>query len=281
MTAAAALTAALLAAASSPEVGGGLAGLSARLTVVPGADRSPLEAVREVEAALARIALAANPAPAAAAPHAAAAPLVNDLPVVEVPSPHPGRRLAVLLTGDGGWVGIDRALAAAFSDAGVSVVGLDSLRYFWRRRTPEQTARDVARILAHYRAAWERDEVILVGYSRGADIVPIVAGRLPPEERARLVLVAMLGPGTFAELEVHAVDLFTTRRRAGAIPIEDAVRALAGAVPVLCIHGADEHDSLCPHLLDLPWVKDVRRPGGHHFRGAYRELAAQVLEAAR
>jgi type IV secretory pathway VirJ component len=58
------------------------------------------------------------------------------------------------------------------------------------------------------------------------------------------------------------------------------VRALGGSVPVLCVHGTDEHDSLCPHLEDLPWVKRLLLRGGHHFDGDYRELAARVLEAA-
>ena len=58
------------------------------------------------------------------------------------------------------------------------------------------------------------------------------------------------------------------------------MRATAGAVPMLCVHGTDEHDSLCPRLADLPWVKDVLLPGGHHFDGGYAALARRVLDAA-
>jgi type IV secretory pathway VirJ component len=123
--------------------------------------------------------------------------------------------------------------------------------------------------------------VILVGYSRGADIVPFVAARLAPAERERLRLVAMLGPGTFAEFEVHAIDLFSSMHRDAALPTEDAVRATAGRTRMLCVRGADEKDSLCPQLEDLPWVKQVLLRGGHHFDGGYKELAATVLEAAR
>jgi len=268
-----------------PAAAAGLArALGARFTSVAGAGHalSPALGAAALEA-LARIAPPpappAPPAARAAAAPAGAAPIA-DLPVVEVPAARPGRRLVLLLTGDGGWVGIDKALAAEFAAAGVAVVGLDSLRYFWRRRTPEETARDAARILAHYRTAWGRDEVLLVGYSRGADIVPIVAGRLPPEERARVRLVAMLGPGTFAELEVHAIDLFSARRRASALSTEEAVRATGGAVPMLCVHGSEEHDSLCPLLADLPWVSPLLLTGGHHFDGGYAELARKVLAAA-
>ncbi|WP_242336917.1 MULTISPECIES: AcvB/VirJ family lysyl-phosphatidylglycerol hydrolase [Anaeromyxobacter] len=218
-----------------------------------------------------------DPAPPAAA---APPPDVKNLPLVEVPAAKPGPRLAVLLTGDGGWVGLDKGMSRALSDVGVSVVGLDSLRYFWRRRTPDETAKDVARIFAHYGAAWGRRELVLIGYSRGADIVPFVATRLPADQRAALKLVAMLGPQTFAEFEVHMVDLFSSVRRSAATSTEAAVRASGGATRFLCVQGADESDSLCPHLVDLPWVARVVLPGGHHFDRDYANLARIVNDAA-
>ncbi len=255
--------------------------LGARWAKVPGAGHALSASIGAAIAdAVARLA----PGPAPAAPTAVAAPgaavPVPDLPLVEVPSKQPGRRLALLITGDGGWVGADKALAAALADGGISVVGLDALRYFWKARTPAETARDVTRILAHYRSAWGRDETVLVGYSRGADIVPLLAAYLPAEERAHVVLVAMLGPSTFAELEVHAVDLFTSKRRASAIPTEPAVRATGGAVRMICFHGADEHDSLCPRLTDLPWVTDKLHQGGHRLGGGETaEMAREILSA--
>jgi type IV secretory pathway VirJ component len=244
--------------------------LGARLTELPAAaGASPALA-----GAVARIAPPPPPPTAAPAPGS-----ISDLPVVEVPAEAPGNRLAILLSGDGGWVGIDKALAAELTRAGVAVVGLDSLRYLWTRRSPDEMARDVGRIAAHYAAAWGRTDLLLVGYSRGADLAPFVAARLPAEVRARLRLVALLGPSTFAEFEVHAVDLFSSTRRADALPTEPAVRESKGAFPVLCVHGSDESDSLCPALADLPWVKSVPLRGGHHFDGDYAGLARTVLDA--
>lgn len=216
---------------------------------------------------------------AAASLALAAAPRTG-LPVVEVPA-RDGERLAILVTGDGGWVGLDREVAAALASRGVAVVGLDSLAYFWKRRTPAETAADVARLARHYLAAWHRSTVLLIGYSRGADALAVVAGRLPEDLRRRLRLVAMLGPGTWAELEVHVLDLLSSVRREDAYSTEQAVRDTRGAVPMLCVQGAAEEDSLCPHVRDLAWVRTVVLPGHHHFDGDYRKLARVVLDAAR
>lgn len=221
------------------------------------------------------LAIALGSAPAAGAPD------VSDLPLVEVRSPKEGPRFAVILTGDGGWSGRDKAMAKVFSDAGISVVGLSSPEYFSKRRTPDETADAIARIIGHYRAAWGRPETLLVGYSRGADIVPFVAGRLPPSAREGLALVAMLGPSTFAEFQFHLIDLLRTVHRSDAIPTEPAVRATGGAYPMLCIQGADEKDSLCPRLVDLPWVTQVVLPGGHPVDGDYGRIARIILDAAQ
>lgn len=228
--------------------------------------------------ALVLAALLAGAAPAAAGASAGGAPIA-DLPLVEVPARGEGTLLALLVTGDGGWVAIDEQLAAELSRAGVAVVGLDALRYFWRRRSMDETVRDVARVLDHYRAAWGRSEVILVGYSRGADVVPFLAPRLPERLRGAVRLVAALGPSTFAELEVHVVDLFSSRRRADALATEPAARATVALAPFLCVQGADERDSLCPQVADLPRVTRVVLPGGHHFDRDYPRLARLILDA--
>jgi type IV secretory pathway VirJ component len=45
----------------------------------------------------------------------------------------------------------------------------------------------------------------------------------------------------------------------------------------LCIYGADEKDSLCPVLAPASAEAHVMT-GGHHFDGAYGELASVILE---
>jgi len=50
-------------------------------------------------------------------------------------------------------------------------------------------------------------------------------------------------------------------------------------VPVLCIYGADENDSLCPKL-DAKRFTVVKLKGGHHFDGDYAALAQRILAAA-
>ena len=190
-----------------------------------------------------RAAYARLSAPAEAPP--ARAPEIGDLPVNEVPASGNSTELALLMTGDGGWAGLDQELAARLAQSGVPTVGLNSLKYFWSERTPEETARDVARLMRHYLAVWNKQRVLLVGYSFGADVLPFVVNRLPADLRARVASVSVLGIDSNASFEVSVADWVGSDD--GGPPTLPELAAL-GHMPVLCIYGEGEEDSICPDL---------------------------------
>lgn len=199
-----------------------------------------------------------------------------DLPIVEAPvaANTPGSRFAVLLSGDGGWAGIDKGIAAALVAQGVPVAGFDSLRYFWTARTPEGLATDLDRVIRYYAARWRRSEVILIGYSQGADVLPFAFNRLPASTRANVRLTALLGPGQKASFEFHVTNWIGP---SGDRPIAPEAKKLSAAT-TLCIYGAAERDSLCPELTPRH-ARALPLTGGHHFGGDYDVLAARILEA--
>jgi type IV secretory pathway VirJ component len=67
---------------------------------------------------------------------------VGDLPLVEVPATrHDSPRFMLFLSGDGGWAGLDKAVAARSAQAGISVIGPNSRRYFWTESSPDTATR--------------------------------------------------------------------------------------------------------------------------------------------
>lgn len=198
-----------------------------------------------------------------------------DLPITEVPAGREGTRFAVMISGDGGWAGIDKGVAASLAESGVPVVGIDSLRYFWSARTPEGIAVDLDRVIRHYAARWRRSEVVLIGYSQGADVLPFALNRLPAPTRAQVRLTALLGPGEKASFEFHLSNWIG---KSGDRPIAPEARNMP-AKATLCIYGTEERkDSLCP-LLESAGAHTIAMPGGHHFGGDYEALAATILAA--
>jgi type IV secretory pathway VirJ component len=220
--------------------------------------------------AYARLSAHAEPPPAVAGD-------VGDLPVQEVHASGDSREFALLITGDGGWAGLDQELAARLAANGVPTVGLNSLRYFWSARTPDDTARDVARLMRHYLAGWHKERVLLIGYSFGADVLPFVVNRLPQDLRARIASVSLLGIDAHASFEVRVADWVGADK--GGPPTRPEVEVLAH-VPVLCIYGEGEADSICPGLA-AGNIARAQIGKGHHFGGEYATLADRILGFAR
>jgi type IV secretory pathway VirJ component len=205
---------------------------------------------------------------------------LGDLPIVVVAAP-PGSAashlLAIMLSGDGGWAGLDKDVAGALAAQGITVIGLDSLRYFWSPRTPEGLAGDLDRIVRHGVAQFGRQRVLLIGYSQGADVLPFAVNRLSPDTRKRVILTAVMGMSEHALFEFH-LSSWISNDESGPATLPEVDRISGSSV--LCIYGSDEEDSLCPKL-DPHRVAIVKLQGGHHFDGDYGALARAILSAVR
>lgn len=214
--------------------------------------------------------IAAHSAPALVAPQE-----LKGLPIVEVAAKAGNSDLlAVLISGDGGWAGIDKKVAATLSAQGIAVVGVDSLRYFWSARTPQSTAADLDRILRYYLVKWHKRQVLLIGYSQGADVLPFIINRLPPQTRSRIRLAALLGPGHKAQFEFRLANWLGGDEHG--LPIRPEIERI-GSTRLLCVYGADEPDALCP-TLSKSNVRTLKLPSGHHYDGDYQHLTTLLID---
>lgn len=181
--------------------------------------------------------------------------------------------LVVLYSGDGGWARADCNFAQLFARRGMPVLGVNSVRYFATRRSPEAAAADLSRWIEVYSAKWGRPRVILMGYSFGASALPIIAENLPARTRARVTEVALAGPGAGAELVMRPRSWFN-RLAADAIPVEPAVNSIRD-LHVLCVYGAEDAHAVCPNL-PTGEVELKAVAGKHRFVGSYGAVVDAV-----
>lgn len=200
------------------------------------------------------------------------------LPLVEVPVAAPGEQFAVVVTGDGGWRKIDASIADRLRRRGIPTVGLDSAAYYRTRRSPEESAAALESIVREYSAKWHRPKAVVIGFSRGADVLPFMINRLPADVRATIAVIAVLGPEPLIDFRFHPWwDIF--HRAEPQVPVEPELARLRGQ-NVVCVYGTREKDSLCP-LLDPDAFTIIAEPGGHHFGGHYAEIVDAILARAR
>lgn len=201
---------------------------------------------------------------------------VKGVPLVEVPAATqaPGRdEMAVLLSGDGGWAVTDKGLAASLSKGGIPVVGWNALRYFIRRKKPDQVGRDLERVLRVYLPLWHKEKVILIGYSFGADVMPFMVTRLPPDLAEKVSLIVLMGPTGTADFHFHPSE-WLRKPSDDSLPMLPELEKLRGR-EILCAYGRKEKDSFCLHLDGLAHL--LVRPGGHIVGKDYGPVAEWIL----
>jgi len=201
-----------------------------------------------------------------------------DMPLTLVPARHGTAQrnlMAIVYSGDGGWVGIDRDVAGELAAAGIPVVGVDSLAYFWTARTPAGAGRDLAELINAFSRHWRRPRVLLVGYSFGADALPSIIGQLDAATRAKIAQVSLLGLSTTADFQFHLSSWLNISADNG-LPTVPAASRLRG-MALQCVRGEDEDDSACP-LLPPGLAQQFLVPGGHHFNRNAALLAQIILD---
>ena len=174
----------------------------------------------------------------------------------------------VFVTGDGGWRRIDVKVSDVLRDAGMPVVGILANSYFARERTPEETAADLEKVIREYQTKWQRRKVVLVGYSRGAEALPFMVNRLPPDIKRDVQLIALLGPSETTAFKVGKPDRYK---------LEPEVEKLWGD-ELVCVVGTLEKHSIC-RSIPAGDAAVLTLRGGHHFGGAYDRIGHVILDA--
>ncbi|HNX24427.1 MAG TPA: AcvB/VirJ family lysyl-phosphatidylglycerol hydrolase [Spirochaetota bacterium] len=193
--------------------------------------------------------------------------------VIEIPAETGGDTIAIFISGDGGWRKIDRDISAVMASQGIHIIGINSVRYFWKKRTPEETANDISSLISSYINKTKRKKVILIGYSFGADVLPFIINRIPEKTRLNLSGAVMLGISESAIFEISAGEwLGKTKGEYATLP---EVLKING-IPLLFIEGSND-DHTVIQKLDRKKNEVVLVDGGHHFDGDYNRLAWIII----
>lgn len=203
--------------------------------------------------------------------------LYMGFPAQQAASPTRHGVAAVLLSGDMGLrVGMGRQIAQRLSAAGVPVLGVDSLVYFRHRRSPEEATALLTQAVRDGLRYGHAERLVLIGQSYGADMVHVGFAGLPADLKKRVALVFLVVPTDTVIYRVSPAEtLDLVKADAAAI---DTARNVTG-VPLLCIQGREEKDSLCP-LLQQSNARRIALPGGHPLHrdadGLFRILSSEL-----
>ena len=188
----------------------------------------------------------------------------------------PQRPALVMLSGDmGDRVGMTPKVAARLHARGYAIVTVNSLSFFAPGRSATETGALIAGAMRRAMALGRTGHVVLIGQSFGADMLHAGLAELPAAARAPIRAVVLVVPGRDIVFRASPVEL-AGLETPDALALPTASRLTW--VPVTCIHGAKEANSLCPELT-LPNVRRVALPGGHRLDFDDAALTAAILPA--
>jgi type IV secretory pathway VirJ component len=182
------------------------------------------------------------------------------------------RACLLFISGDGGWSNLDKTLVDHLAQHGISTVAINTLKYFWSEKSPDQVASDLKRLVD----VCGRDGLPLFagGYSFGAEVMPVVLDR--PELKTIFAGLVLVSPGPHASFEVSVLDWLRTKEKPTPYGVLEHARALSG-LPIYCTAGEKDEESICPDLRGGPDREVALLPGAHHYSGQYDRLAVAVV----
>ena len=200
----------------------------------------------------------------------------GSLPLVIEPSPEArSPYAAILISGDGGWARLDKELSRHLAQQGIPTLGLNSLRYFWSSRSQEEIRLALQSMLEKAADQWPGRDFLLIGFSRGANVLPFMLEGLPEDLSRRIERVALLSPGHATRFEFRLRDWWTNRPPPDAIPLLPALKEIPPE-KLFCLYGQQDPDTICPEL-EGGNATVVAFPGGHHLDNEYTEITREIL----
>jgi type IV secretory pathway VirJ component len=202
---------------------------------------------------------------------------ISKLPVtVKVPSGVVTERpIVFFITGDGGMKKFSVDIVNILASKGYPVIGLNTLKYFWNKKTPQQAAADVKALLDYYSAQWNNHSFIMIGYSMGADVLPFIYKNLPVNYQTQIQHLVFMSPSTSTDMVVHISDMLGKTSTPGAMSVTGEMNTITGK-PLLLVFGQDEKD-FDTKALTIKNYHQIVLPGGHHYNEDAQGVVQQIL----
>lgn len=182
--------------------------------------------------------------------------------------------LVFYISGDGGFNKFSMSLCGSLNKKGFDVVALNSKSYFWNKKTPEQTSSDISNYLSKKLAGRKNQEIIMVGYSFGADVLPFILNRLSKNIADRVAVSFLIASSGSTDFEIHWSDMFGGNIKRS-MDVVNEINQLGNSKVVLI--GASDDGNLNVKKITLKKYTREVLPGGHHFDGDTEEIVRVII----
>lgn len=198
----------------------------------------------------------------------------QDLPLKEWAANTHDKPLIFYISGDGGMNNFSTSLCEKLNGKGFDVVALNARSYFYEKKTPDKTASDINSFLDKKLSDRKNQQIVFIGYSFGADVVPFILNRLPKETDDKVLVSFLMASSGSTDFEIHWSDIFggNTKR---SMDVVSEINKLTDEKVVII--SASDDKTLAVNRITLKRFTREVLPGGHHFDGDTDEIAKVII----
>lgn len=196
------------------------------------------------------------------------------LPMKEWDASAHNKPLVFYISGDGGLNRFSNELCTAINKEGFDVDAMDSKSYFWSQKTPAGTAEDISDFLSKKIARRPNQQIVLIGYSFGADVLPYVLNRLPKNIADKIKVSFLLASSGSTDFVIHIADLFGSGKRRGMDVLTEVNKISNQKIVIL---NSSDDKGLDAGKITVKHTTEIL-PGGHHFDGDINEIVKAIIK---
>lgn len=200
--------------------------------------------------------------------------IAQNFPIKVWDAPTHDKPLIFYISGDGGLNNFSSDLCDGLNKKGYDVCALNAKSYFYNKKTPEQTSNDINNYLSQKLKGRSDQQIVLIGYSFGADVLPFVLNRLPKNMLDQTRVSFLMASSGTTDFEIHWTDIFGGNAKRS-MDVVSEINKLGNAKIVII--SASDDGYLDVRKITLKKYTHEVLPGGHHFDGDTDEIVKVML----
>jgi type IV secretory pathway VirJ component len=174
------------------------------------------------------------------------------------------------VSGDAGFNTFSKSLSDELFKRNYDITALDSKAYFWKPKTPDETAKKISLYLNAKLKGRKNQQIVILGYSFGSDISAFIVNRLPKSLKEKIVSVILLDPSKTADFEVSLQGMIFDKGR-GKYKVLPEINKMK--VPKTMIIRSDIGMRFPIDKVNIQNFSTDHLPGNHRFNYNYKKIA--------
>jgi type IV secretory pathway VirJ component len=182
------------------------------------------------------------------------------------------------ISGDAGFNTFTKSLGTDLHTLGYDVFALDTRAYFWNKKTPEQTSLEVENYIKQQLQGRKNQQVVLLGFSFGADVTPFVYNRFTADLKKKIQKVFIIGPSKSNDFKIHLDEYFGVEPK-GSLQVIPEINEM-GTVPVMVVLSDFEFTRFPYKTITLGANYHWKHIVGNHHYGNNTQMLAKFIKGA-